>query len=105
MNYKSILFFLGIYSFFVSFFSALNILYSYYFSGLGLNSYLITLMVSLIIGSIFCFVGKGHQKNITLSDQISLVILSYILISLLMLLEASYLKITVSDPLSIYFCK
>ena len=83
MNYKGILFFLGIYSFLVSFFSVLNILYSYYFFIQGLNSYLITLIVSLIIGSIFCLTGKGHQKNISLVDQLLLIILSFILISLL----------------------
>jgi len=37
----------------------------------------------LIIGSIFCLTGKGHQKNISLVDQLLLIILSFILISLL----------------------
>jgi hypothetical protein len=77
MNYKSILFFLGIYSLFVSFFSVLNIFYSIYFNFLiGLNSYLITLIITLIIGSLFCFIGREHSKNISLSDQIALIVLS-----------------------------
>ena len=83
MNYKSILFFLGIYSFFVSFFSILNILYSYYFFGLGLNLYLITFVTSLLFGFTFCFIGKGYEKNISLNEQLLLIILSFVLISLL----------------------
>ena len=47
MNYKSILFFFGIYALLVSIFSILNIFYSIYFDFiLGLNSYLITFFVS-----------------------------------------------------------
>ena len=84
MNYKSILFFLGIYSLFVSIFSILNILYSIYFDFiLGFNSYVITLIISLIIGSLFIYVGREHKKNISLSDQIAFIILSFIFIPFL----------------------
>ena len=84
MNYKGIVFFLGIYSLFVSFFSILNILYSIYFNFiLDLNSYVITLIVSLIVGLSFCFVGRGQHKNISLSDQIAFIILSFVFIPLL----------------------
>ena len=84
MNYKSILFFLGIYSLFVSFFSILNILYSIYFDFiLDLNSYLITLAISLVVGSLFCYVGRQHSKNISLNAQILLIVLSFIFIPLL----------------------
>ena len=84
MNYKSILFFLGIYSLFVSFFSILNILYSIYFDFiLDLNSYLITLVISLVVGSLFCYVGRQHSKNISLNAQIVLIVLSFIFIPLL----------------------
>ena len=84
MNYKSILFFLGIYSLLVSLFSILNILYSIYFDFIiDLNSYLITFFVSLIVGSSFYYVGHNHSKNITLSDQIIFVVLSFILIPFL----------------------
>ena len=84
MNYKGILFFFGIYSLFVSFFSILNILYSIYFNFiLDLHSYTISLTISLIIGSFFCYVGLGHHKNISLSDQIAFIILSYIFMPLL----------------------
>ena len=84
MNYKSVLFFLGINSLFVSFFSILNILYSIYFDFvLDLNSYLITLIISLIIGSSFWYVGRNSSKNITLVDQITFIVLSFFLIPLL----------------------
>ena len=84
MNYKSVLFFLGINSLFVSFFSILNILYSIYFDFvLDLNSYLITLITSLIIGSSFWYVGRNSSKNITLVDQITFIVLSFFLIPLL----------------------
>ena len=81
MNYKSILFFLGIYSLLVSLFSVLNILYSIYFDFIiDLNSYLITFFISLIVGSLFYYVGRNYGKDITLTDQIIFVVLSFILI-------------------------
>ena len=85
MNYKSILFFLGIYSLFVSIFSILNILYSVYFNfKLGLNLYLLTLIISLTIGLVFIFIGYKHRRNITLVDQIIFVVLSFTLIPCLL---------------------
>ena len=84
MNYKGILFFLGIYSLFVSFFAFLNILYSIYFNFIiDINSYLLTFLISLIIGSIFCYIGKNHHKNITLSEQIIFITLSFFYIPFL----------------------
>ena len=81
MHNRSILFFLGIYFFFVSFFSILNILYSIYFDFIiDLNSYLITFFTSLILGFLFYYVGRNHSKDITLTDQIVVVVLSFILI-------------------------
>ena len=81
MNYKGILFFLGIYSLLVSFFSILNIFYSIYFDFIiGLNSYIITFLVSSIIGFFFYYLGKNHSKNIALTDQIIFILLSFILI-------------------------
>ena len=83
MNYKSILFFIGIYSLLVSLFSILNILYSIYFDFIDLNSYLITFFISLIAGFSFYYVGRNHSKDITLTDQIIFVVLSFILIPFL----------------------
>ena len=84
MNAKGILFFLGIYSLFISFFSFLNILYSIYFNfSLGFNSYLITLLLSLSIGLLFCYIGKEKNKDISLNDQIIFIITSFLFIPLL----------------------
>ena len=81
MNYKGILFFLGIYSLVVSLFSILNIFYSIYFDFIvGLNSYLLTLSISGIAGSLFCYVGRNHHKDITLADQIIFILLSFVLL-------------------------
>ena len=54
MNYKGILFFLGIYSLLVSVFSVLNILYSIYFDFIiDLNSYLLTFIISSVMDFYF----------------------------------------------------
>ena len=84
MNYKSILFFLGIFTLFVSIFSFLNILYSIYFDSIsGFNSYVITLLISLVVGFLFTYVGRNHGRNISLSDQIVFIVLSFIIIPFL----------------------
>ena len=84
MNYKSILFFLGVFSSIVSLFSIFNILYAVYFDFIiDLNSYIITFFISIIIGSSFCFIGKNHSKNISLSEQIIFIVLAFILIPML----------------------
>jgi trk system potassium uptake protein TrkH len=84
MNYKSVLFFLGIYFLLVSFFSILNILYSIYFDFvLDLNSYSITFIISLAIGSLFCYIGRYFSKKILLTEQIIFIVLSFFLIPLL----------------------
>ena len=84
MNYKGILFFLGIYSLLVSLFSILNILYSIYFDfTIDLNSYLITLFISLAVGSLFSYIGRNYSKDIVLTDQIIFIVLGFILIPLL----------------------
>ena len=81
MNYKSIIFFLGISILFVSLFAFLNILYSIYFNFfLDLNSYIATLSVSLFFGIIFYYVGKNSYKNISITDQIIFILLAFITI-------------------------
>jgi len=81
MNYKSILFFLGIYLILLSLFSILNIFYSIYFDFIiGLNSYLITFFISLLAGFFFYYLGRNHGRHISLTDQIILIFLGYILI-------------------------
>ncbi len=87
MNYKSIFFFLGIYAFLVSFFSIINILYSIYFDYiLGLNSYLITFIVSLSIGILFFFIGRNNHQNISLLDQIIFILLGFVFVPLLIII-------------------
>ena len=84
MNYKGILFFLGIYSLFVSFFSFLNILYAIYFDFiLDIDSYLLTLIISITFGVSFCFLGRNNKNNMTLSDQLGFIVLSFMFIPLL----------------------
>ncbi len=84
MNYKGILFFFGVYSLFISFFSILNILYSIYFSFvLDLNSYIVTLIISFLFGIFFCYLGRNEHTNISLTDQIAFIIISFIFIPLL----------------------
>jgi len=79
MNYKSILFFLGIYSLLVSLFSVLNIAYSIYLNFvIDLNSYLITLLISLIIGSLFYYLGRKNNKDISLTNQIFFIVLGFV---------------------------
>jgi len=81
MNHKSIAFYLGIFSLFVSFFSILNVLYTVYLNFiLDINSYLITFVISLILGLSLFFWGKNHNKNISLIDQIVFILLSFVII-------------------------
>ena len=103
MNYKGILFFLGIYSLLVSLFSILNIFYSIYFEFIiGLNSYLITFFISLIVGYLFYYVGRNHRKDISLTDQIIFILLSFILIPCLISVPY-FLSIYDIDLLNAYF--
>ena len=103
MNYKSILFFLGVFSFIVAFFSFLNILYSIYFNfALDLNSYVITFFISLLIGGLFFFIGKQHNKDISINTQIGFIVTSFIFIPLLISVPY-YLSIYNFTLLNSYF--
>jgi len=103
MNYKSILFFLGIYSLIVSFFSILNIFYSIYFeSTAGLNSYLITFLISLIIGCLFYFIGRNHYKDINLINQIIFILSGFIIIPFLITIPY-YLSVYDINLINSYF--
>ena len=103
MNYKSVLFFLGINSLIVSFFSILNILYSIYFDFvLDQNSYSLTFIISFLIGSLFCYVGRHFNKNISLTNQIIFILLSFFLIPLLISIPY-FFSIYNIDLLNSYF--
>ncbi len=84
MNYKSILYFLGISSLLISFFSILNILYSIYFDFIiDLNSYLTTFLISFATGFSFWYAGRNDNKNLSLIDQIALIVLIFLFVPLL----------------------
>jgi len=84
MNYKGIFFYLGLYSISVSILSLLNIAYSVYLHfNLNLNSYFISLAISLFIGLNLCFYGRDSNKNISSAEQIVLIILTFFLLPLL----------------------
>ena len=84
MKYKSILFFLGIFSLLIGFFSFLNIIYSIYFNfALDLNSYISTLIISLLIGCLFSYIGRKHYKDLSINSQIGFVVTSFFFIPLL----------------------
>ncbi len=84
MNIKSIFFYVGLFCFPISILAFVNILYSSYFDYfLSIESYFITLFLSLIIGSGFYFLGKKSNKKINFIDQIVLIIFVYFLIGFL----------------------
>ena len=65
MNLRGISYYLGLSCYPVTFLSFFNILYSSYFDHfLNLNSYLITLIISLLSGLAFYFISKNAEKNI-----------------------------------------
>ena len=84
MNLKGIFYYLGLFCFPISFLSFLNILYSSYFDYfLNIDSYLITLIISLLVGLSFSFIGKKSEKKITFYEQIILILLIYLVVSIL----------------------
>ena len=79
MNYKAILFYLGLFILPLSGLSFLNILYSTYFDYfLSIESYTITFFISLMVGLFFCFYGKNSIKKINFYEQLLLIILVYL---------------------------
>ena len=91
MNYKGIIFYLGIFTLLLSLFSFINIFYSFYFDFIiGLNSYLITFFISLILGIFFYFVGRSYSKDISLTDQIVFILLAFILVPALISIPYYY---------------
>ena len=83
MNYKAIVFFLGLFIFPISVLSFINILYSTYFDFfLNIESYTFTFFLTIFTGALFCFYGKNSLKKIKFYDQIILIILVYVVSSL-----------------------
>ena len=84
MNLKSISFYLGLFCFPIGFLAFINILYASYFDYfLSIDTYFATLIASLTVGLGLFYYGKNSQKNINFVEQIILVILTYVLVSIL----------------------
>ena len=82
MNFKRISYYLGLFCFPISILAFINILYSSYFDYfLSINSYVITLIVSFTTGSCLLFFGKRSEKRINFIEQLLLIILVYLMIS------------------------
>jgi len=87
MRIKPCLYFLGLSCFPISIMSLINVLYSFYFDYLlNINSYTITLLLSLFFGLIFFFIGKNESKTINIYEQLFLTFLVYFLISFFILI-------------------
>jgi len=84
MNFRGISYYLGLSCYPVTFLSFFNILYSSYFDHyLNLDSYILTLTVSFILGLGLYFFSKNSEKNIKFYEKLILIFLVYFLISLL----------------------
>ncbi len=102
MNYKAIIFYLGLFIFPLSGLAFINILYSTYFDYfLSIESYTITFFLTLITGSFFCYYGKSSLKKINFYEQLLLIILIYLISSLFISLPyyLSNYQITFIDSL------
>ena len=84
MNFKGISYYLGLFCFPISILAFVNILYSSYFDYfLSVNSYILTLFTSSIIGFLLFFINKKSSKRINFIEQLVLIILVYLLTSFL----------------------
>ena len=100
MNFKGISYYLGLSCWPVSVLSFVNILYSSYFDHyLNLNSYLLTLSISLFFAFFFYFISKSAEKNIKFYEQLFLIFIVYFFISLLISIPYyfSYYQISFID--------
>ena len=83
MNYKAILFYLGLFIFPLSGLAFINILYSTYFDYfLSIDSYTVTFLLALVTGSSFYYYGKNSIKKINFYEQLLLIILVYLISSI-----------------------
>ena len=84
MKFKSISFYLGFFCLPISVLAFINILYSSYFDYfLSINTYFITLIVSLTLGGSLIFFGRKSDRNINFIDQLFLIILVYLIVGIL----------------------
>ena len=102
MNYKALLFYLGLFIFPLTGISFLNILYSTYFDYfLSIESYTITFFLTLIIGLLLFIFGKSSTKKISFYEQLLLIILVYFVSSIFISLPyyLSNYQITLVDSI------
>ena len=100
MNFRGISYYLHLSCYPISILSFLNILYSSYFDHyLNLDSYLVTLFISLLFALIFYFLSKDAEKNIRFYEQLFLMFLVYFFASLLISIPYyfSYYQLTFID--------
>ncbi len=84
MNFKGLSFYLSLFCFPVSLLAFINILYSSYFDYfLSIESYFITLFISLSFGLSFFYYGKNSNKQINFVEQLILIILVYFIVGFL----------------------
>ena len=82
--FRSISKYLGIYTLFISTFSLLNILFSYYFNFLlNVKSYLLCFFVSLSLGLLFIYLQNKDVEKINFFEKLLLVIFGYFYFPLL----------------------
>ncbi len=83
MNFKAISYYLGLFCLPVSILAFINILYSSYFDYfLSINSYIAVMLASFLMGLSFIIYGKKSTKKINFIEQLFLIILVYLIISL-----------------------
>jgi len=102
MNFKGISYYLGLSCWPITILSFVNILYSSYFDHyLNLNSYLLTLFISFFFACSFYFISKKSDKNINFHEQLFLIFIVYLFISLLISIPYyfSYYQISFIDSL------
>ena len=101
MSYFSLIY-LGIFSLIISVLSFFNIIYSYYFNlYLNLNSYIYSLVLSLLLGSIFLIKKKDNYK-ISIYHKILTVISGYFILPIIISIPF-YLSIYNISFLDSYF--
>ena len=84
MNLRGISFYLSLFCFPISFLAFINILYATYFDYfLSIETYFLTLISSLVLGSSLLYFGKNSQKKINFIEQLFLVISVYTVTALL----------------------
>jgi len=84
MNFRGVSYYLGLSCYPITFLSFLNILYSSYFDHyLNIDSYLLTLVVSFLLGISLYLFSKNSEKNIKFYEKLVLIFLVYLLVSLL----------------------